>query len=693
MHNTDDDTLSKQITALHINRSIWHTIAFIAVLGAYLFTRLHKLEDYPIFFFTDEAIQSMLASDLIRDGWQNYEKELLPTFFQNNAVYNLSLSVYLQVIPSLLFERTPAVTRAASVLVSLLAAVWIGLIGKNILNLRGWWLGPILLSITPAWFLHSRTAFETVLMVSFYAGFLYFYLLYRMHNPRYLYLAFFMGALALYSYMGGQIIVPLTFILILLLDLPYHWRQRATLAKGLPLIALLSAPLLRFFARHPDEIIIRMARYQSYMLTPTTFVEKFLSYLTNYLSGLNPFYWFLPNNSDLVRHQMNGYGHIWWVFLPFTLIGLWLLAKDWWRCGAARPILAAALAIPVGAAMVGPGITRLLSMVLPITIACALGVDHTAAWFDSIIGIKFPNWVYSALFAILVMFNGYLLYDALENGPLWSEKYSLHGMQYGAVQVFGEIEARLLNTPDSVIDLSPNWANGTDVLARYFLDDPIPIQMRSIQGYMDEYLPFQEDQLFIMTADEYRQALEEPKFTALQIDHIMPYPDGNPGFYFIQMRYSDQALSIFEEEQREKQAIQQNTLILLEQTVLVRHTGLDMGEIHHIFDNNPATLVRSAEVNPLEIILEFEDEIIISYVALRVGGTPTHIALTLDPQANPSGPTYSLDLPETPNPHEAVITLPAPQKISSLHIEVTNSRDPRDTHVHLWDVDIQSNHK
>jgi hypothetical protein len=689
VHNTDNNNPPDQESAKHQNRSRWQIIAFIVVLVVYLFTRLYRLENYPIFFFTDEAVQSLLASDLIRDSWYNYEKEFLPTFFENNGVNNLSLSVYLQVLPTLLLERAPAITRSTSVLVSLLAVLWIGLIGKNIFKINNWWLGALLLSITPAWFLHSRTAFETVLMVSFYAGFLYYYLLYRLYNPRYLYISLFMGALALYSYMGGQIIVPLTFILMLMLDLPYHWSQRATLTKGFTLVALLSVPLLRFFSNHPDEILVRMARYQSYMLTPTPFVEKLLSYLSNYLSGLNPLYWFFPNNIDLFRHQMNGYGHIWWVFLPFTLIGFWLLAKNWWGCGAARPIFAAVFAIPVGAAIVGPGITRLLSMVLPLTIACTIGLHHILTWVASITDIRCHTRIFMILFSILIGFNGFLFYDALENGPLWSRKYGLHGMQYGTVQVFEEIETHLSQSPDTTIDLSPNWANGTDVLARYFLGDPIPIQMRSIQGYMDDYLPIDEDHLFIMTADEYEQALQERKFTDLKVDKIMPYPDGSPGFYFIRMHYSDEAISLFEEEQRQKQSIQETMLTLHGQTVLVRYSSLDMGEISEVFDSNPATLIRTAEINPIEIILEFEEEIIMSSMALRVGGAPIRTSITLNPLETPSGSTYSQDLPETPNPRAVSITLPTPQTIKSLRIQVRNLRDGENTRVHLWDMEIK----
>ena len=125
----------------------------------YLATRLIGLVDFPIYFFTDEAVQTVLAADLVRDHFHNYDKVFLPTYFKNGSNYNLSLSVYLQVLPYLLFQKSVFVTRLTSVLVTLLAAYAVGLVMRDFFNARFWWAGTLILSVTPAWFLHSRTAF------------------------------------------------------------------------------------------------------------------------------------------------------------------------------------------------------------------------------------------------------------------------------------------------------------------------------------------------------------------------------------------------------------------------------------------------------------------------------------------------------------------------------------------------------
>ncbi|NMC78219.1 MAG: hypothetical protein GYA59_02555, partial [Chloroflexi bacterium] len=160
------------------------TTLFGLALAVYLATRLIALPAFPIYFFTDEAVQTVLAADLVRDGFYGYDHLFLPTYFLNSYQYNLSTSVYLQVIPYLLFGKSIWVTRGVAALATLIAAVCVGLALKNVFHSPHPWLAVLLLSITPAWFLHSRTAFETALATSFYAGFLYFYLRYRSASPR-----------------------------------------------------------------------------------------------------------------------------------------------------------------------------------------------------------------------------------------------------------------------------------------------------------------------------------------------------------------------------------------------------------------------------------------------------------------------------------------------------------------------------
>ncbi|MFH1446054.1 MAG: glycosyltransferase family 39 protein, partial [Chloroflexota bacterium] len=476
-----------------INLETW---LFGSAVVIYLLTRLIGLPNFPIFFFTDEAVQSVTASDFVNNGFKNPAGIFLPTYFENGGQYNLSSSVYLQIIPNLLFGKSVWVTRGTAALATLLAAFGLGLILRDIFKVRNWWLGPLLLAVVPTWFLHSRTAFETTLMVSFYTVFLYFYLRYRYDKPKHLYPALIMGALAFYAYSPGQIVLVVTGIVMFFSDIRYHWQNRKTALIGLAILALLIIPYARFRITEASEFTHHLQVLKSYWIEPIPLWEKLLNYLTRYIRGLNPAYWYLPNELDLIRHRMKGMSNIPLLTLPFALIGLWQCIKNF-RSSAHRLTVFALLAAPTGAAIVDIAITRVMVLVIPATLLTALGVEAVIQW---LVKQKMPeNLPRLITFGTLAIFSFWMLREALVNGPLWYKDYSLYGMQYGGSQIFTEINEFHEDYPDKNIIVSPSWANGTDVIARYFLGDPMPITMGTIESYAIDYIPLDENTLFVMT--------------------------------------------------------------------------------------------------------------------------------------------------------------------------------------------------
>ena len=326
-------------------------VFFGLALMVYLLTRLIGLESFPIYFFTDEAIQTVLAADLVRDNFFDHDKVFLPTYFRNVYQYNLSTSVYLQVIPYLLFGKSIFVTRATSALVSLLAPLAVALSLRDVFKLRYWWSGALVVAIAPAWFLHSRTAFETVIATAFYAVFLYFYLLYRYRSPRYLYAALVMAALTFYSYSPAQIYIGVTCLLLLLSDARYHWQNKRTALRGLGLILLLAVPYLRFRFQFDQALSEHLNQLGSYWVADISVGEKVSRYFREYLYGLSPGYWFVPNDTDLNRHVMKGYGHLFRPTIVFLVLGLVQAVRNI-RSASYRTILIAFIAAPAGAAVV-----------------------------------------------------------------------------------------------------------------------------------------------------------------------------------------------------------------------------------------------------------------------------------------------------------------------------------------------------
>lgn len=680
---------------------------FILSLVVYLATRLIRLPDFPIYFFTDEAIQTQQAADLVSRGFKDAEGTLLPTYFENGGQYNLSLSVYAQVLPYLIFDKSIWVTRGVSVLLTLTAAVCLGLILKENFNNRYWWLGSLLLAAVPAWFLHSRTAFETVTMASMYAGFIYFYLRYRQGKPRALYLALLFGALAFYAYSPGQVIVVVTGVLLLITDIKYHWQHRKTALFGLILLVVLALPYLRFSISQGQERIHHLTVLDSYWIKPLPLHEKLLNYATRYVKGLNPVYWFFPNPSiieilfpdvnlpvwlftnkgDLERHIMKGYGHILLAAFPFWIAGLVRCIKRF-KDPAHRTLILTTLAAPTGAAIVDWGITRGMVFIIPTTLITALGIESFFSWLQKKWQKLGTVTISIILFLLIAGFCFLMLGDALINGPTWYDDYGLGGMQYGAQEVFTRAAEIAREDPESSVLVSSTWANGTSVLMRYFTNDLPNVRLENINSYGLEYKPLTRDKLFVMTGEDLVWIYGSGKFKNIEVEESILYPDGKSGFFFVRLDYVENIEEILEKERLARRELLTGTINLKGQEVIVKYPALDMNEIIHAFDGDTTTLVRTLEANPLRIVLTFPEPIVVQKITFWVGGIPTDVkasAISADEVLT----TRTEHVETSPVTRAVVLDFGEPLTMDSLELEILNSNDGEVSHVHLWEVVLE----
>ncbi len=677
-----------RLRAQPLSLSVWLLAASFLV---YALTRLIALADFPIYFFTDEAVQTVLAADLVRDGMRGYTGELLPAYFPNGTQYNLSLSVYLQVLPYLLFGKSVFVTRTTAALVTLLSALAVGLALRQVYGCRAAWGGVLLLTLTPVWFLHARTAFETALAVSFYAAFLYSYLRYRQGALGWVYGMAVFAALTFYSYSPAQMVIFVTVVMLFFSDLRYHWQQRSRLAGGLALGLMFALPYARFQADHPGETMRHLAVLNSYWLSSQPLAAKLGIYLREYLGGLNPLYWFNPNPAELMRHVMPGYGHLGLWSLPFIVIGLARAVRRI-RQPEYRLLLLAILATPAGAALVQLGVTRALFMVVPAALLGGLGLDYVLDWLTRRGEMRFTalpvrSLLAGLVFIIMVAGAFAMLGDALANAPTWFEDYGLAGMQWGARQLFAAVDDYLADNPGVDLIVSPSWANGTDVLARFFADDPQPYRLGSIEGYLNEYKPLDETTRFVMIPDEWRKVQESDKFSDVQVERILPYPNGKPGFYFVRLRYVDNAAQLFAAESEQRRALVQDVVVLPDgAAVTVRHSQLDMGEIFHAFDGDANTLTRSLEANPLRIRLTFDAPRELNGLTARIGGVPGKVVVWVEPLDGSAAVSFEQEKVETPDPRDVRVEFGQTLTTRQVEIEVWSTRDTGPAHVHLWEI-------
>ena len=665
----------------------WLLVLSAAVFAA---TRLISVEAFPIYFFTDEAANTVLAAEFVRDGFFDASGHFLPTFFANTEKLSLSASVYLQVIPYLLFGRSVLVTRATAALIALSGTVAVGLILKNAFHLRFAWLGVALLTITPAWFLHSRTAFETSLYVAMFAWFLYFYSRYRQGHAPSLFLAVIFGGLAFYSYNTGQAGLLLAGLLLFVTDVRFHWQNRKAVALGVLLAGLMAVPYLRFLGEHPGETERRLGLVDSYMVRPgVTDSEKVVRYVGEYALGLSPRYWYAPDNGrDLIRHRMKDFGNILWPTLPLALLGLGLAFRSW-RDPTHRAVLIAAFTAPAGAALADIQVTRVLVFVVPMAVLSALGASTLLVLVARRIGYSRTA---LAAFGLLALVGGGMLQQAVVRGPTWYSDYGLGGMQYGAREVFEEASVFLTQRPESQVWIFPTWLNGSDVLRRFFAPGETRIHLLSLESFLAERFDSMERAILVLSREDFRRVIETGKFSEVRIDRILPLPDGRPGFYFVRMGYSVEADVIFAAENEARRQMVEEEAVVGGRTVLVRHTPFDMGGIGDLFDGDPETLVRTAAINPAVIEVDFGEAVSITAVTITTSRMEVGLRIrTFGPPTAQSEPVETTFSAQLQGPTLNVVLDPPPGPIVRIVIEVKDPIGIPTFSIHLRDLQLHEN--
>jgi hypothetical protein len=660
---------------------------FALGLLAYAVVHLRALDRFPIYFFTDEAIQPLLAQDLIARHFHGSDGTLLPIYFEAAGLrWTPLLSVYFHALTVWLFGKSIFVTRATSALVSMLAAVAVGLILKWIFKARFWWAGVLLLGITPAWFLHSRTAFETVMMTAFYACFLLSYLLYRCRSPRYIFAAVLFGAATFYSYSNGQLIVIAVSILLFVSDIRYHLRHWRYVLLALLLLSVLAWPLVGFRLKHPTSMREHLRVVNSYWFRAIPVTEKLKRFGQTYVYGLSPQYWFFPNHHDLPRHRMKGYGHIRTEVLPLVLLGVGLCL---WRIRSSphRVVLLAALATPVGAALVGIGITRVLAFVVPASILAGLGLEVLLSWVTRRISYDL---VAAAVFLVLLVTGFSVLRQVLVEGPLWFHDYGLYGMQYGAKQLFEEtIPQYLERDPNVRVMVSPTWANGTDRFVRFFLpsDQQSRVRMYNVDYYLYDKRNLNRNILLVMTPAEYEKARTSPKIKSVTVEQIIPYPDGRPGFYFARMSYADNVDELFAADRQARRRLVEEQIKMGDQMVTIRHSRFDAGQVRDMLDGDRFTLARGQEANPLIVEFVFPQSRSVSGLAADFGSMDFALTVRLFESEGAEPVTYThtyRGLP--PDPHVELDFDRGPHTVSKVRLEIKNLKAGKTAHIHVREL-------
>jgi hypothetical protein len=661
---------------------------FWGSLCAYLITRLLFIKDYPIYFLFDEAMQSILASEFIESGFFGFAGQWLPVFFPSAGDWSISTTVYLHTPLVAIFGHSITASRSLSAGITVLAAVSVYWMLRDGFKSKAPWIGILFLSLTPTWFIHSRTSLVVAPMVSFYALFIVSYQRFIQGERKFLFLGAASAAGAYYSYSAGQILVPITAAALVLSNIRTHLRDWRWSVLGGFLFLLILAPALAFRAAHPELLHQQLSRLTGVITGDGPLYLKVLFVGENYLGTLNPLLWF-GSNQEIPRHQMGEYNHILMWMFPFFCIGVaYALATI--RNSASRTLLIALLLTPLSTALVGVSVLRAQAFVFPAVTLSALG----GAVLVTALGLTKRRLFAPIAFAGLAALNLQLLRDTLVKGPTWSREYGLYGMQWGASQLFEqEIPNFITSRPETKFRVSPHWANGGDVFPRFFKAGP-RIEVASIESALRKKDPTLSRYVYISPAAEFLEAVNSGLFKDPVIHRILNYPDGEPGFYFAEWEYSDSADRILELLALKRLVLEESEVTIEGELATVKHSASDMGPTQHAFDKDPKTLLRGASLNPFIIEIEFSSERLVDGLSLNCGDPRYTATLVITDQ---EGLTQKFSASSLIEGERGIAQLSfSPQRAHRIAIEIkntafaTNDKDYTlpDAHIHVYSVDF-----
>ncbi|MEK7616927.1 MAG: glycosyltransferase family 39 protein [Patescibacteria group bacterium] len=333
----------------------------------FLITRLYKISEIPPSVYWDEAsigYNAYSISQTDKDEWGDF----LPIHFRAFGEFKLPVYIYSTALSVSIFGLNEFSVRIPSVLFSLGVVILTYLLAKKLTGQV--WVGlwsAFFATISPWFFIFSRTGFEVTAGLMFYLLAIYLFLI----NPRngsLILLSLVSFIFSAYSYNSFRIIAPLTIFILFFLEkenlINLAKRQLRWVILSLAIVAISIWPIYRLYLYD-----VGFFRLQA---VGTVNIETFIK---NYISHFSTD--FLLNGDKNLRHQQMGFGQLYLPELVLFLLGVSYLtfvnSKSKYRF---LPI-ALLLISPIPAALTkeSPHALRALSMVPFISMISAIGLS------------------------------------------------------------------------------------------------------------------------------------------------------------------------------------------------------------------------------------------------------------------------------------------------------------------------------
>lgn len=414
------------MTILNLIRSKY---LLILICVFFLFTRFYKIGEIPSSVYWDEASIGYNAFSIVRTGQDEWGK-FFPLHFRAFGEFKLPVYIY-SVVPFVkLFGLNAFSVRIPAVLFSLVTVILVYLLTKKLfLSENAGLLASFFISVSPWFFIFSRTGYEAMPGLMFYLLGVYLFLLVS-KNYWFFFLAILSFIFSAYSYNSFRVIIPIAvFLLITFLrkELLKAWKKNILLIiVSLAILFLSVIPIYRLYAYDAGG-----SRLQAVSATSSVFIK-------NYLEHFSPDFLIFHGDRNL-RSQQAGFGQFYLPELLLIPLGIFFIAKIKSKYRFLPVVLLLIGPLPAAITKESPHALRAIATVPFFCILSALGVSV----IEKYVRIKLVAVIVGSVFLIFFgnYFNAFVNTYPVQSSADW---------QYGYKKIFSDFQNSFSNY-DSVL--------------------------------------------------------------------------------------------------------------------------------------------------------------------------------------------------------------------------------------------------
>lgn len=368
-------------------------IYLVLIILLFLVTRLYKIDSIPASVYWDEASIGYNAYSILKTGKDEWG-EFLPLHFRAFGEFKLPVYVYSVAVLVKMFGLNEITLRLPAVLYGLGSVIVLYLlvyqITKNKLTST---LTSFIFAITPWFYIFTRTGYEVTAGLFFYLVGIYLLYLGLIKKQIFYLLGVISLLVSLYSYTSFRITAPLTLFVFLIFQLISKNKFKVfTVIISAIIFTIGLIPVVKLFVYDAG-----FGRAQTFALIPgfqqvydlqgkphfqVTFNREGINWFNNvyqigknYLSHFSFDFLFINGDSNS-RSQMQGWGQLFLVSLPFIVYGLFVLKSK--KYNYLWIILLTLVLAPIPAAITkeSPHALRAILLIPPLSFLASVGVSE-----------------------------------------------------------------------------------------------------------------------------------------------------------------------------------------------------------------------------------------------------------------------------------------------------------------------------